>query len=144
MSTATKAVQTAKFLGGMYRERARVLYWAHVRGDLFSRLILPTERPPLIPLCSWGPSPLASQMLVTHGYWRQIPLGRRGLAASDHVERGTHAEHVLEGRSGHNRGPRTSDDLDCSDSAAPGAGPIAAEAASLSQLKAKRDLCCLR
>jgi cytochrome P450 len=40
MSTATKAVQTAKFLGGMYRERARVLYWAHVRGDLFSRLIL--------------------------------------------------------------------------------------------------------
>ena len=43
MSTATKAVQTAKFLGGMYRERARVLYWAHVRGDLFSRLILPNH-----------------------------------------------------------------------------------------------------
>jgi len=41
MSTATKALQTAKFLGGMYRERAHVLYWAHVRGDLFSRLILP-------------------------------------------------------------------------------------------------------
>ena len=41
MSTATKAVQAAKFLGGMYRERARVLYWAHVRGDLFSRLNLP-------------------------------------------------------------------------------------------------------
>jgi cytochrome P450 len=41
MTTATKALQTAKFLGGMYRERARVLYWAHVRGDLFSRLILP-------------------------------------------------------------------------------------------------------
>jgi len=41
MSTATKALQTAKFLGGMYRERARVLYWAHVRGDLFSRLNLP-------------------------------------------------------------------------------------------------------
>jgi len=41
MSTATKALQAAKFLGGMYREKARVLYWAHVRGDLFSRLILP-------------------------------------------------------------------------------------------------------
>jgi cytochrome P450 len=41
MTTATKALQTAKFLGGVYRERARVLYWAHVRGDLFSRLILP-------------------------------------------------------------------------------------------------------
>ena len=41
MTTATKAIQTAKFIGGMYRERARVLYWARVRGDLFSRLILP-------------------------------------------------------------------------------------------------------
>jgi cytochrome P450 len=41
MTTATKAIQTAKFIGGMYRERARVLYWAHARGDLFSRLILP-------------------------------------------------------------------------------------------------------
>jgi cytochrome P450 len=41
MTTATKAIQTAKFIGGMYRERARVHYWAHVRGDLFSRLILP-------------------------------------------------------------------------------------------------------
>jgi cytochrome P450 len=41
MTPATKAIQTAKFIGGMYRERARVLYWAHVRGDLFSRLILP-------------------------------------------------------------------------------------------------------
>lgn len=41
MSTATKALQAAKFLGGMYRERALVLYWAHVRGDLFSRLNLP-------------------------------------------------------------------------------------------------------
>ena len=37
MSTATKAVQAARFLGGMYRERARVLYWAHVRHDLLSR-----------------------------------------------------------------------------------------------------------
>ena len=43
MSTATKAVQAAKFLSGMYRERARILYWAHVRGDLFSRLILPNH-----------------------------------------------------------------------------------------------------
>jgi cytochrome P450 len=43
MSTATKAVQTAKFLGGMYRERARVLYWARVRGDLLSRLNLPNH-----------------------------------------------------------------------------------------------------
>jgi cytochrome P450 len=41
MSTATKALQAAKFLGGMYRERALVLYSAHVRGDLFSRLTLP-------------------------------------------------------------------------------------------------------
>ncbi|HTF39360.1 MAG TPA: hypothetical protein VK754_02065, partial [Propionibacteriaceae bacterium] len=41
MSTATKAVQAAKFLSGMYRERARILYSAHVRGDLFSRLVLP-------------------------------------------------------------------------------------------------------
>ena len=43
MSSATKAVQAARFLSGMYRERARVLYWAHVRGDLFSRLILPNH-----------------------------------------------------------------------------------------------------
>ena len=43
MSTATKAVQAARFLSGMYRERARILYWAHVRGDLFSRLILPNH-----------------------------------------------------------------------------------------------------
>jgi cytochrome P450 len=43
MSSATKAVQAAKFLSGMYRERARVLYWAHVRGDLFSRLTLPNH-----------------------------------------------------------------------------------------------------
>ncbi|HET9302288.1 MAG TPA: hypothetical protein VFO20_05890, partial [Propionibacteriaceae bacterium] len=43
MSSATKAVQAARFLGGMYRERARVLYWAHVRGDLFSRLNLPNN-----------------------------------------------------------------------------------------------------
>ena len=43
MSTATKAVQAAKFLSGMYRERARILYWAHVRGDLFSRLVLPNH-----------------------------------------------------------------------------------------------------
>ena len=43
MSSATKAVQAARFLGGMYRERARVLYWAHVRGDLFSRLTLPNH-----------------------------------------------------------------------------------------------------
>jgi cytochrome P450 len=44
MSTATKAVQAAKFLSGMYRERARILYWAHVRGDLFSRLVLPNHQ----------------------------------------------------------------------------------------------------
>jgi cytochrome P450 len=43
VSSATKAVQTARFLGGIYRERARVLYWAHVRGDLFSRLTLPNN-----------------------------------------------------------------------------------------------------
>ena len=43
MSSATKAVQAARFLGGMYRERALVLYWAHVRGDLFSRLNLPNH-----------------------------------------------------------------------------------------------------
>jgi hypothetical protein len=43
MSTATKAVQAARFLGGMYRERARVIYWAHVRDDLFSRLVLPNR-----------------------------------------------------------------------------------------------------
>src|SRR4029450_7256834 len=43
MSSATKAVQAARFFGGMYRERARVLYWAHVRGDLFSRLNLPNH-----------------------------------------------------------------------------------------------------
>jgi cytochrome P450 len=43
MSSATKAVQAARFLGGVYRERARVLYWAHVRGDLFSRLTLPNH-----------------------------------------------------------------------------------------------------
>jgi hypothetical protein len=41
MGTATKTLQAAKFFAGMYRERAQILYWAHVRGDLFSRLNLP-------------------------------------------------------------------------------------------------------
>jgi cytochrome P450 len=41
MSTATKALRSAKFLSAMYVERARILYSAHVRGDLFSRLNLP-------------------------------------------------------------------------------------------------------
>ncbi len=41
MNTATKTLQAAKFLAGMYRERARIYYSAHVRGDLFSRLVLP-------------------------------------------------------------------------------------------------------
>lgn len=41
MGTATKTLQAARFFGGMYRERARILYWAHVRGDLFSQLNLP-------------------------------------------------------------------------------------------------------
>jgi cytochrome P450 len=41
VSTATKALRTARFLGGIYVERARILYSAHVRGDLFSRLNLP-------------------------------------------------------------------------------------------------------
>jgi len=41
VSTATKTFQAAKFLAGMYRERARIYYSAHVRGDLFSRLVLP-------------------------------------------------------------------------------------------------------
>src|SRR4030095_1685569 len=54
MSTATRTVQTARFLGGMYRERARVLYWAHVRGALFSRLNLPNH--------STHPSPIYEEM----------------------------------------------------------------------------------
>jgi cytochrome P450 len=41
VSTATKTLHAAKFLAGMYRERARIYYSAHVRGDLFSRLVLP-------------------------------------------------------------------------------------------------------
>jgi cytochrome P450 len=41
VNTATKTLQAAKFLAGMYRERARIYYSAHVRGDLFSRLVLP-------------------------------------------------------------------------------------------------------
>jgi cytochrome P450 len=41
VNTATKTLQATKFLAGMYRERARIYYSAHVRGDLFSRLVLP-------------------------------------------------------------------------------------------------------
>ena len=91
MSTATKAVQTAKFLGGMYRERARVLYWAHVRGDLFSRLILPNhhtdayliyeemrERGPMLP------TRLGNYSTTSHRLCKEVLRSRRfGVAPED-------------------------------------------------------------
>ena len=94
MSTATKAVQTAKFLGGMYRERARVLYWAHVRGDLFSRLILPNhhtdayliyeemrERGPMLP------TRLGNYSTTSHRLCKEVLRSRRfGVAPEDGSE----------------------------------------------------------
>ena len=44
MSKATRAVQAAKFVGGIYLERALLLYGARVRGDLFSQLIRRGDR----------------------------------------------------------------------------------------------------
>jgi len=38
-----KAVQAAKFVAGMYGQRAITLYWARVRGDLFNQLIYPGD-----------------------------------------------------------------------------------------------------
>ena len=94
MSTATKAVQTAKFLGGMYRERARVLYWAHVRGDLLSRLILPNhdsdpypiyeemrERGPMLP------TRLGNYSTTSHRLCKEVLRSRRfGVAPEDGSE----------------------------------------------------------
>jgi cytochrome P450 len=94
MSTATKAVQTAKFLGGMYRERARVLYWAHVRGDLFSRLVLPNhhtdpyliyeemrERGPMLP------TRLGNYSTTSHRLCKEVLRSRRfGVAPEDGSE----------------------------------------------------------
>ncbi|HEX3206375.1 MAG TPA: cytochrome P450 [Propionibacteriaceae bacterium] len=94
MSTATKAVQTAKFLGGMYRERARVLYWARVRGDLFSRLVLPNhhtdpyliyeemrERGPMLP------TRLGNYSTTSHRLCKEVLRSRRfGVAPEDGSE----------------------------------------------------------
>jgi cytochrome P450 len=94
MSTATKAVQTAKFLGGMYRERAQVLYWAHVRGDLFSRLVLPNhhtdpyliyeemrERGPMLP------TRLGNYSTTSHRLCKEVLRSRRfGVAPEDGSE----------------------------------------------------------
>jgi cytochrome P450 len=94
VSTATKAVQTAKFLGGMYRERARVLYWAHVRGDLFSRLVLPNhhtdpyliyeemrERGPMLP------TRLGNYSTTSHRLCKEVLRSRRfGVAPEDGSE----------------------------------------------------------
>jgi cytochrome P450 len=44
MSKASKAVTAAKFVGGIYLERALLLYAARVRGDLFSQLIRRGDR----------------------------------------------------------------------------------------------------
>jgi cytochrome P450 len=44
MSKAAKAFEAGKFLGGVYLQRAQILYSARVRGDLFSRLIYPGDR----------------------------------------------------------------------------------------------------
>jgi cytochrome P450 len=84
MSTATKALQAAKFLGGMYRERARILYSAHVRGDLFSRLNLPNghhdpyqiyeemrARGPMLP------TPLGHYSTTSHRLCNEVLRNRR-------------------------------------------------------------------
>ena len=44
MSKVTRAVRAAKFVGGIYVERALLLYAARVRGDLFSQLIRRNDR----------------------------------------------------------------------------------------------------
>lgn len=41
---AHQAVKVTALVAGIYRERARNAYWARVKGDLYSRLILPSDR----------------------------------------------------------------------------------------------------
>ena len=61
-----RQVRTAGgFLGRMYLERARLAYWARVRGDLFSRLVYPWDRtdPYEIYEPTAGPGPLVPTRL---------------------------------------------------------------------------------
>jgi cytochrome P450 len=91
MSTTTRAVQTAKFLGGMYRERARVVYWAHVRGDLFSRLILPNHHTDPYPIYEemralgpMLPTRLGNYSTTSHRLCNEVLRSRRfGVATED-------------------------------------------------------------
>ncbi len=43
-AAVTKAVRAARFVGGIYGQRAMALYAAHVRGDLLTKLSLPGGR----------------------------------------------------------------------------------------------------
>jgi cytochrome P450 len=42
-SKAARALAAGKFLGGMYTQRALTFYWARARGDLFNKLIDPSD-----------------------------------------------------------------------------------------------------
>jgi cytochrome P450 len=94
MSSATKAVQTARFLGSMYRERARVLYWAHVRGDLFSRLTLPNHHTDPYPIYEemrargpMLPTRLGTYSTTSHRLCNEVLRSRKfGVSAEDGSE----------------------------------------------------------
>ena len=94
MSSATKAVQTARFLGSMYRERARVLYWAHVRGDLFSRLTLPNHHTDPYPIYEemrargpMLPTRLGNYSTTSHRLCNEVLRSRKfGVSAEDGSE----------------------------------------------------------
>jgi cytochrome P450 len=94
MTSATKAVQTARFLGGMYRERARVLYWAHVRRDLFSRLTLPNHHTDPYPIYEemraqgpMLPTRLGNYSTTSHRLCNEVLRSRKfGVSAEDGSE----------------------------------------------------------
>jgi cytochrome P450 len=94
MSSATKAVLTARFLGGMYRERGRVLYWAHVRGDLFSRLTLPNHHTDPYPIYEemrargpMLPTRLGNYSTTSHRLCNEVLRSRKfGVSAEDGSE----------------------------------------------------------
>jgi cytochrome P450 len=98
MSSATKAVQAARFFGGVYRERARVLYWARVRGDLFSRLNLPNHHTDPYPIYEemralgpMLPTRLGNYSTTSHRLCNEVLRSRKfGVSPADGSEDLTH------------------------------------------------------
>jgi cytochrome P450 len=75
----------------MYRERARVVYWAHVRGDLFSRLNLPNHHTDPYPIYeemraqgSMLPTRLGNYSTTSHRLCNEVLRSRKfGVSPDD-------------------------------------------------------------